>query len=203
MVPVGRTITALPGDPEALKFDTLLPGRLLVGDSGTMTVAGRRPWLALLLLVTLADTPTGVAATLLAVLLLALVLGLGLTVLGLIVLGLAVLLASPLFAAAVAALLGEEAEAPEKPALPPAARAVRAARSAAAAASLALLAELLNIASPTSSQRMVRAAARDATAWPMLMGRRSASARSAGARVCRGKVGWQTADGGQTNRRRA
>jgi hypothetical protein len=198
MVPVGRTITALPADPEALKLDTLLPGRLLVGDSGTMTVAGRRPWLALLLLVTLADTPTGVAATLLAVVLLALVLGLGLTVVGL-----AVLLASPLFAAAVAALLGEEAEAAEKPALPPAARAVRAARSAAAAASLALLAELLNIASPTSSQRMVRAAARDATAWPMLMGRRRASARSAGARVCRGKVGWQTADGGQTNRRRA
>lgn len=65
-------------------------------------------------------------------------------------------------------------------------RAVRAARSAAAAASAGDIdPEALKSGSPTRNQRMVRAVARDATAWPMLMGRRSASARSSGDSVCK------------------
>ena len=68
-------------------------------------------------------------------------------------------------------------------------RAALAARSAAAAASAGdAAAGELKSASPTISQRMVRAAARDATAWPMLSGRRSASARSSGDSVCKGQT---------------
>lgn len=66
------------------------------------------------------------------------------------------------------------------------ARAALPARSAAAAASACPGGGAgRKMASPTSSQRMVRAAAREATAWPMEMGRRSASARSSGLSVCR------------------
>ncbi len=67
-------------------------------------------------------------------------------------------------------------------------RAALAARSAAAAASAGeAAAGELNSASPTSSQRMVRAVALEATACPMLSGKRSASARSSADSVCTGR----------------
>lgn len=188
-------------------------GRLLVGDSGRITASGCL-LLALLLLLLRARLAGGcldaalVAGLLLLLLLLPARLAEGrlgtAPVAGLLPPLLLLpsrppLLAPPpgllplpplLLPGGVLLLAAAAAAKPAWPGPPLAARAVLLARSAAAAASAwdAAAAEP-NRASPTISQRMVRAAAREATAWPMEMGRRSASARSSGVSVCRGVGG--------------
>jgi hypothetical protein len=168
-------MTVLPG--ESARYALVpLPGLLLLGDRGTMRVACR----PLLCTVAPAVLPPGLLPLLPPALLL--VLGAaetpGFTVRALLLLPGCV----AAFWALGAALLAAAAAA--EPLLLPPAPDARAARLAAAAVSASLAAvEELNRASPTSSQRMARAVAREATAWPMPMGRRSASARSVGVSV--------------------